>query len=204
MTDLIDQTALEAALDDWLAGAADETETAPETQEQTDRLIGAWRGVQRRIAEVKTLVAERKRLLAAWEEDQMAALEGRAAQLEQLLEGWTRAQHERTGRQSWKLPNGTLALRKQQPKIISLGDGVPVDEAETLLGPDVIKRIEEVRLGEVKARTVPGDIIPGMQVDGYTAHDVVVPQDDPEREGTSLPGAVLLVPKQLGFKVTAS
>jgi hypothetical protein len=207
MTDLMEQTDLEAALDEWLAGALDEADGPPQDQDGADRLLGALRVVERREADITALVRARVESLMAWKNQQLEQLGGRRRWLEGQLEAWTRAQHSEIGRQTWKVPNGTLALRQRQVKVelddSYAKDPVVIDRYVDLLGPGVVKTERSIRAGEAKAMVEPGEIIAGATApDGYEARQAITGDD--EHGWQVLPGMVLLIPTQLGFKATPS
>ncbi len=200
-------TTLEQALDEWLSGGTEELYGPPENQEQADRLLWALRGVRRRRDDVMGLVKDRLTALTVWRDQQLDQLGAREADLERILEGWSRAQHADTGRQTWKLPAGELKVRAlvaraeadarldPEQAVASVkafaGPGTPLRQA------DVIKTVETLLVGPIKKAARPGDLLPDYPdvPDGYEAHEAVVTADYGSGPTDKVVhGVVLLVP----------
>lgn len=196
-----DLTAVEEQLDAWIEGALTELGHQPENHEEADRLLWALRGVRRRRAEAQAVVRARKDQLDTWLRQQTDQHDAAERRLVDLLQGWTHAQAEQTGRQTFRLPAGTLQVRKRLVRAVVIGDAKgPITVAGVRgLVPDAVKTTHEVLPGQVKsvARPDTQDITPwaiqqGVDVpDGYSARQALVGEGD----GTQrVPGVLLLVP----------
>jgi len=194
-------------LDEWLESSLDEIGDEPADQEQADRLLWALRGVRRRRAEVTDVGKARVQMISVWAGQQTDQLDARAAHLERLLEGWTRAEHDRSGRKSWPLPAGQLKLQARRTRSEVDARMEAADAAHHvgalvgtgMLPSDAVKVERTVRAGTVKDNTVPGDVIPDYPntPEGYEARTAVGTFDFGGAEPVVrvVPGVVLLVPK---------
>jgi hypothetical protein len=147
MTDTATGGALEALLDDFLDGALTDWDGPPEGIDQADKLLWALRGVRRRQAEVAAVAKARTDQVNAWRDDQLASLGRDEARLSALLEGWAHAQHEDTGRKTWKLPAGELKVRPRMVTADWMGDD-PAALAKVV--PEAVVTEQRVMPGEVK------------------------------------------------------
>lgn len=208
MTDML---SLDEQLDAWLEGALAELDEEPADLDHAGKLLGAALGVERRMAEVSAYVSRRMAELSAFAETQLAPLQARRDQLETLICGWALAENERTGRKTWKLPEGEITVRPLQPRAelntardVTDGD---VDHAALLL-PDSVKVERKILPGEVKKVAKPGAELPDYDAPpGYTAHMAVLTLDfgSPTPVERVIESVVLLVPKdgRAGKKATA-
>lgn len=216
MTDISD-SALEAALDEWLDGALDEIGDVPANQEQADRLARALQGVRRRRAAVVELAERRMDEIRTWLTQQTDQLDTRAGHLEQQLESWALAENERTDRKTWKLPNATVRVRPRRPRTAmdpAMDHEAIVEAVASLTGPGLlpasaIKVERSVVLSQVKERTSPGEPVEGYEApEGYEAREAIMRMDigSPGSVRRAVPGVVLLVPKagREGKAVTVS
>jgi hypothetical protein len=193
---------LEAALDAWLEGALDELgEEPPDGLDQAGRLLGAMVGVDRRIAELDEYVARRVYELRAFHSDQRAGLDQRREHLARLIEGWALAEWERTGRKTWKLPEGEITVRPAQQRAELHEAHEPTDgdiEQVKALLPAAVKVERSILPGTVKKAAKPGAELPDYDApDGYTAHQAVLTLDfgSPQPVERVIDSVVLLVPK---------
>lgn len=191
--------ALEALLDDYLDGALAELDGPPAGQDQADRYLWALRSVRRRITETEAVAKARIDQVTAWRDDEVGRLNERAEYLAGLLEGWAQAQHEDTGRKTWKLPAGELRVR---PRMVRAEVTWPADSEQYArnarviegLVPEAVDRTVNVKPGEVKKRATAGGLLEGYSCpEGYEAREAVLPAEG-EDGLTVVPGVVLLVP----------
>ena len=177
----------------------------PENDAHADKLLGVLAYLQRQQAKVARTAEHRIQSIRAWQADREAVAQRDIDRIEHQLEQWARAMHEQAGGKTvtWKLPNGTLALRKARTKIHVL------DERET---PEMLARAgrydvlnehpitytvdkkavaELVKKPEQRGPALSEQI--GMPA-GYVAHHVPVPGTEPA-DGEYLPGVYLLVPQ---------
>jgi hypothetical protein len=196
----VETTTIEDQLDAWLDDALAELGEEPADVDHAAKLLGAIRGIDRRIAEIDGLVARRIEELREFHRAQRDPLLGRRAHLERLIDGWAKAEAERTGRRTWKVPEGVIEVRGRKPRMV-VDDRATVD-ADLLdrlakLVPTAVKTERSLLVGEVKKVAAPASVIDGYDVpDGYEAAAVQVP--DPQRPDGPLvdaPGLVLLVPR---------
>ena len=204
MTDT--DTGLERQLDEWLSGGTEQLYGPPENIDQTDRLISALAGVRRRRTEVMQLVADRLAALGVWRDQQLDQLDAREGDLLRLLEGWGRAEYERTGRKTWKLPAGEVKVRPKRART-ELSHRTDAETVAALIEPmtgpgmlpvTAVKTTMKPQLDVLKANTSPGAVIPEYPAPiGYEAR-YAVGTFGPDRQlrpvERVIPGVVLLIP----------
>lgn len=196
----METTTIEDQLDAWLDDALAELGEEPTDIDHAAKLLGAMRGIDRRVAEVDRLVSRRIEELREFHRAKRDPLLARRAHLERLIDGWARAESERTGRKTWKLPEGEIAVRGRQPRMV-LDDRVPVDD--DLLGrvaglvPSAVRTERSILVGEAKKVGVPASVIEDYPdvPEGYNAATVQVPDPSDPAKLVDVPGLVLLVPR---------
>ena len=208
---------IEAQVDAWIEGSLTSLGDAPANQEEADRLLWALRSARRRHAEAEAVIRSRKEQLDTWLRQQTDQHEARERQLLAMLAGWTHAQADATGRQTFQLPAGTLqtrALRQRSEVDARMTAAEAVAHvaalvAAAMLSDEAVKVERTVRPGVVKEATRPGDVIPDYPdtPDGYAAHEAVGSFDmgGPEHVERVVPGVVLFValPGRAGRKFEA-
>jgi hypothetical protein len=204
---------IEDVLDAWLDAQLTELGEQPTDLDHAGKLLGAQRGIDRRIAEIDAVVAKRIEALRAFHREQRDPLLARRQHLDGLIGGWALAEWERTGRKTWKVPEGTIEVRPRKPRMeidarITIDDAV-LDRVEGPL-PAAVKTERSILVSKVASDDVwqvgHGNVIadyPGVP-EGYEAREVLisvpgVPDDDegkgaPEVAPTVLRGVVAMVP----------
>lgn len=204
---------IEDVLDAWLDAALDELGEQPTDLDHAAKLLGAQRGIDRRIAEIDTLIARRIEQLRAFHREQRDPLLARRQHLDGLIGGWALAEWERTGRKTWKVPEGTIEVRPRKPRMeidarVDITDEL-LDRVEGPL-PAAVKHERSILVSKVATDDVwevrHGDVIadyPNVP-EGYEARTVLlgvpgVPPDDEGKERPEVPfeplrGVVALVP----------
>jgi hypothetical protein len=211
--------AVEDLLDAWMDGLADDIGGVPADTGQADGLLWVLRHVRQRIMEAEEVAAERIADITGWLEAVATPLANRASYLETMLEQWAQAEHERTGRKTWKLPAGELRVRPRLVRSDTVTAPSAMDEGviDTIadLVPMAVEYEVKVKPGEVKKLAHAGAVVHGLPVpDGYEARQAVItmlvppPPDGPEdppsgdpdpavgagRQDLVVPGIVLYVP----------
>lgn len=191
---------IEDVLDAWLDAQLTELGEEPTDLDHAGKLLGAQRGIDRRIAEIDALVTKRIEALRAFHREQRDPLLARRAHLDTLIGGWALAEWERTGRKTWKVPEGTIEVRPRKPRIV-LDERVDVtddllDRVEGVL-PAAIKKERSVLVSGVKSDETytvePGAVIGNYPApEGYTARQVRAKADGVT---VVLEGLVALVPQ---------
>lgn len=205
-------TDVEQLLDDWLEGTLAEIGDQPDDQEQVDRLVWVLRRLNERRADVAFTARRRAQLLATWAEEETAKIDRRAEELRKVLEGWAHDERERTGRQTVKLPAGTLKLtaRRQSVEIVEPKSDETIGAVGALVPDAVVTKLEVQATPLKDAGLQPGEPIEGYEhPEGYVAHTAVIPGDDTDGHGgfMTVPRVVVLVPapgrEGFSFKVDA-
>lgn len=202
-------TSVADQLDTWLEERTHEIENEPDNRGPIDRMLGACRAINRERAEVEATYAHRVAELAQWRDERFAVLDGRRSRLETRLEGWARAEHERTGGRdkTWKLANGTLEIRpaddvielaaspdKIGDELKAVGHGDLTFPKATASKTLILQAIEKGAY-EVGPPVADYELPAGRQT--YTAHRVIT---DPDA-GEALPGVYLLRPSRKRFNL---
>ena len=139
--------------------------------------------------------------LQAWLDEQHAPLAKRAEHLTALLDGWARAQHERSGMKTFQLPSGTLQLRPLRQRTAP-DPRLPVADLIAQVRPIVPEAVhqgaESLHVSDIAKIAEPGEVVadwPNVPV-GYEARQAVVDIAPGADEGSFMvvPGVVLLVP----------
>lgn len=194
-----DPTDVEQLLDQWLEESLAEIGDTPADEEQVDRLVWAMRRLAERHAEVEEVAQRRARLVAAWAAEESEKLRRRSARIEAILEGWAHAERERTGRQTVKLPAGTLKLTaRRQSVVIEEPRSEETVGAVGALVPDAVVTKLEVQATPLRTKGIQaGDPIEGYEnPEGYVAHTAVLPSEDTDGHGgfVEVPRVAVLVP----------
>lgn len=93
-------------------------EAAPASdREEVSRLLRRLRWIDRNLAQVADDEAREKRLVGEWAERERGPWLNMRRYVMQALEGWTRAEHARTGVQTVRLPPGALELRRRRTSV---------------------------------------------------------------------------------------
>jgi len=197
------ERAIEALLDDWLDGTANELDPADD-QDQADRLLGALRRLRQRRAEVKAVAQARIEQVQAWHADTDGALADREEHLTGLLAGWAHMAHEATSRKTWKLPAGELRVRPRMVTAEWAPDGPVETQIDQVAGyvPSAVETTRSVKPGQVKRVAVPGTRWPErdhLAPEGRCAYTALVYLPAEEQGGEArtavVPGVVLFVPE---------
>ena len=147
MTDLapFEPSDLDALADDISEGTLDDA--------AAERAMRALCAIDRELARWQQLHDTERRRLDAWLEEVSNPLLGRREFFERCLEGYTRANHERTGAKSVKLPSGRAALRETPPKVEAVGDPIPEVHG------DMVRTTLAFDKNRVKERTTWGKVL---------------------------------------------
>ena len=160
MTDLapFEPSDLDALADDISEGTLDDA--------AAERAMRALCAIDRELARWQQLHDTERQRLDAWLEEVSNPLLGRREFFERCLEGFTRANHERTGAKSVKLPSGTAALRKTPDRVEVVGDAEP---------PERFARVSvSWDKNRTKEDTNPGPVAEDYEApEGYVAHVAV-------------------------------
>lgn len=196
--DDLDEWELETMLDD------EGMVRTPEDDTHADKLLGVLAYLERQKARIARTAEGRISSIKTWQVDRETRAQYQIDEITHRLEGWARAMHERSGGKTvtWKLPSGTLALRKARTKVHVL-DATETPEMLARAGRyDVLsehpitytvdkKAVAELVKNEAQRGPALTEQI-GMPA-GYVAHHVPVPGTEPG-DGEYLPGVYLLVP----------
>lgn len=182
--------------DELLAPPTDLTPVEIDGLDQANRFLRRLARLERDADEVHELARAEFERIAAWEADRMSGIERTQEWLEGSLEGFLRAYSRATGNKTVKLPCGTLALRKKQPRLVE-ANVVTLADAVRDEHPDWLNTTTKAGIASIKGATKPGPQIDDdderlVRVDvppDYTAHEAVV-----ESSGEVIPGVVYLVP----------
>jgi hypothetical protein len=208
--------ALETDLDDWLIGLSDpgdDDTLGPGTPdaEVADRLLARIGRLDRKAAEVDSVVKARRAAVEAWAAERLEVINGERERMGALLEGWARQVHDATGQVTWKLPAGQVTLRPGQPRLIFLTDDTDAVAGALIdTGHEEFVQIETVRKvpkAAIKAAAVPGDdaAVPLPPEEGWRYVQATVEEPDPETGEiytTPLPQMVMQVATRRVFKAT--
>ena len=176
----------------------------PEDDAHADKLLGVLAYLQRQKAKVARTADHRIQSIRTWQADREAVAQRDIDRIEHQLEQWARAMHEQAGGKTvtWKLPNGTIALRKARTKVYVLDDRETPEMLARAGRYDVLNEhpatytvdkkavAELVKKPEQRGPALSEQI--GMPA-GYVAHHVPVPGTE-AADGEYLPGVYLLVP----------
>jgi hypothetical protein len=204
VTDTDTATSVEDQLDQWLERSLAELGEEPADLDHAGKLLGAMRGIDRRITEVDATVERRIKELRAFQNAQRIPLLERRAYLDKLIGGWALAEWERTGRKTWKTPDGAIEVRPRKVRTvidsrIDLTDEV-IGTIEATL-PSAVKVERSILVSGVKSDDV-WTIEPGRMIrdypdvpPGYAAFTVLrYPRDVAGALGEELPGLVTFLP----------
>jgi len=206
LVDMIDSTPVDHLLDRWLEESLVEIGDEPRDQEQVDRLLWVLRRLRQRRQEIIQAGQARVQLISNWANDETERVDRRAAHLEETLEGWAQSDHEATGRRTWKLPAGTLTVRRRSERVVVLDATSDATVAAVgALVPDAVKTTHEVQGGKVKAATVADAVdatawarAQGVAIpEGYEARRAVMVEIEGRPEvdvRVGVPAVVYLVP----------
>ncbi|HMJ77271.1 MAG TPA: host-nuclease inhibitor Gam family protein [Iamia sp.] len=187
LVDMIDSTPVDHLLDRWLEESLAEVGDEPRDQEQVDRLLWVLRRLRQRRQEILDAAQARANLVTKWATEEVEEVDRRAGHLEETLEGWAQSDHEATGRRTWKLPAGTLTVRKRSERVVVID--AKSDATVAAVGaivPEAVKTTHEVQGSKVKAVTFADgyDLTSvarsqGVEVpEGYQAQRALIAVDD--------------------------
>jgi hypothetical protein len=176
----------------------------PDDDAHADKLLGVLAYLERQKAKVARTAEHRIGSIKTWQVERTEVVQRDIDRIAHQLEQWARAMHEGSGGKTvtWKLPSGTLALRKARTKIHVLDDKETPEMLARAGRYDVLtdhpatytvdrKAVAElVKKPEQRGPALSEQI--GMP-QGYVAHHVPAPGTDPG-DGEYLPGVYLLVP----------
>jgi hypothetical protein len=172
------------------------TEPAPlEDADQANRMMRRLRATEREATEVADLAAASIAQVTAWRDERLGVLGRTIAWCHRSLEGWMRATYERTGRQSVKLPAGTVALRKSPTRV----EFPAIESAEAAAewmtrGDELVTTKWSLAKREASKIVKPGPLLEQQPMEDYTAHQGMT------EAGEALEGVIVFVPKvALGF-----
>lgn len=196
---LTDSTPMALLLDRWLEESLAEVGDRPDDAEQADRMLWVLRRVRQRIAEVEYTASMRKAQIDTWAAEQREQLDARMDYITAGLEQWAHAERERTGRQTVKLPAGTLKLTaRRQSVVIEEPRSEETVGAVGALVPDAVVTKLEVQATPLRTKGIQaGDPIEGYEnPEGYVAHTAVLPSEDTDGHGgfVEVPRVAVLVP----------
>ena len=142
------------------------------------RQINKLRKQKEEINEFVDQEVERQlKLYQEYREKSLRPLDSQIAFYEEALKTFTLNEYEQTGKKSIKLPNGTIGIKKQQPKYIYNDEEVLEFLRENELN-DYIRMKPELNKKDLKKNALVNSnnelVINGKTVPGV----VVVPQDD--------------------------
>lgn len=172
--------------------------------DDANRMMRRLRATEREAREVMEIAATDIAQVVAWRDKRLESLGRTIAWCQRSLEGWIRAVHERTGRQSVKLPAGTVSLRKSQPRL-DLPELTTAEQAaawEALAATTIVEGEPVANPVTTKwtlgKRAVAPLVMAGAKIgepdpDGYQAHQGV------SIDGEELPGVIVHQPTRLSF-----
>lgn len=191
-------TVLDVGLDDWMAAATAEPDWEPDDPADANKLLGALRGIQRQLDEDKATAQQVVEEATDWFNARSEVLEKRRAEIERLLEGWTRMRFAVSGGReiTHKLPNGDLTLRAGRDRVAVAG---VEDEQALLLEQNgyadivVVKRSVSKSAVSKMAKAGPETSYDATP-EGFVAHHAV--ESD---TGAIIPGVMILQPTEKTF-----
>lgn len=122
---MTDTAALTASLDEWAEGDLDDeaeqlTEDAAATLDPdvVNRMLRRMRRLEDEAANVTNLASAEFQRIVTWRTDRLATIKRQADSLAVVLDGWARANYQRTKACTVSLPNGDLKLRPPSPSFV--------------------------------------------------------------------------------------
>ncbi len=166
-----------------------------------NRLLRMLRRSEREEAEIRAVAASELSRITRWCEDRCRGFASQRAWLEKGLESWMRANFERTGTKTVKLPNGEVKLRAARSSVAA----GPTAVFELVTMPDdagmVFVEVEhKLRKADVLARCEAGPVLDSWEApEGTTAHAAVWTET-----GEALPDLAIIVPDAPTFSAKTS